>query len=447
MKFLKWFLIFAVILIALVVIIFHFALGPLMRRAAIANITRITETETVIEGLKVNLWRGNLRLTGLQIGNPEGFESPFFFRLDELSVDLQPRSLNRELTTVDSLIIRGIELNFEYEKLLADGNLGALLEQVGSKLEPAEPTPPPPAAEEADKRLRIDYFALSDVRLRFHSPAFAGGSEEIIVPSVELRDLTLPGEAGQQAVLEAVFETIAGIAEQPSFGRIAAAVGGAEMEQITGTPVAIGEIQLDPRAGRLIVRNTTIGNPPGYRTAEAFLLAEFRLEIDPESIFDDPLVIRQIVIDKPLVSYEARTSNILQSNVMDILTRIREQVAKDEPEPEKEAIGPTVHVDRFAFQNARVNFSAGALIEQTLSLPMPDLELVDLGKEDGTSPAVQIIDGLIRAFVRLVTRSPGVLGSQTSVSTSAREKNESTVVRTTTSPANCSSAPSCWAMT
>ncbi len=405
MKFLKWLAIFAVILIALVLIVFHLALGPLVRRTATANLTRITGTETTIEELKINAWRGRLHLAGLQIDNPDGFESPFFFRLGEFKINLQPRSLRHEMAIVESLTIDGVEFNFEYDKRLTDGNLGTLAEQIRSNLESQEP----PTRKEPDKALRVEHFSLTDVKLRFHSPTLSDGLEEIVVPAIELRDLKLPGEVSEQAIIEVLLDPLAGIAEQPAFGRVAAAIGAAELTQFIGTEVTIGDIQLDARNGLARVKEINVGNPPGYNTAEAFLLGEISIEIDRDKLFSDPLVIRQVVVDQSRVTYEAKTRNILQSNVMEILTRIREQIEEKELESD-EKVGPEVHIDRFVFQNARVSLSATVLLGQTLTLPMPDLELTDLGKDEGVNPTLQIIDGLIQAFVRLVTQSPSLLG-------------------------------------
>ena len=141
----------------------------------------------------------------------------------------------------------------------------------------------------------------------------------------------------------------------------------------------------------------------GFKTARAFHLGEISLKLDVSTIASDPVVVREIIVAAPKVTYELgpHGSNIdaIKHNV-DTYTQAG-RVAK-EPESAdaaKKAGGPKVVIEHLYIRKARVNIGS-SLSDQTMSAPLPDIHLSDIGKQkNGATPgevAEKIIDALGR---------------------------------------------------
>lgn len=74
------------------------------------------------------LLRGNMKLGGLFIGNPEGFNTKSLCRVGSISIDLEPSSLR-----TDTIIINEVYIDkpvFTYQKSLLESNLSKLLKSL-----------------------------------------------------------------------------------------------------------------------------------------------------------------------------------------------------------------------------------------------------------------------------------------------------------------------------
>ena len=83
--------------------------------------------------------------------------------------------------------------------------------------------------------------------------------------------------------------------------------------------VELKETVIDATSGKGSMHELLIGNPEGFKTESAFKVNEVRLELDTDSITSDTVVIKEIFIEAPEVTYElgGSGSNIdaIQKNV------------------------------------------------------------------------------------------------------------------------------------
>ena len=74
--------------------------------------------------------------------------------------------------------------------------------------------------------------------------------------------------------------------------------------EITKTKVTLDQVEIDLTSGRGALRGLTVGNPQGFNTPSAFVLGSISITIDSSTISDDVIVINEIAIDGPEVTYE-----------------------------------------------------------------------------------------------------------------------------------------------
>ncbi len=154
--------------------------------------------------------------------------------------------------------------------------------------------------------------------------------------------------------------------------------------RITGTPMKLGGVNLSFLSGQARLKGLVVGNPPGFHTESAFKLADAKVKVDLKSALSDKLIIEEILIDGPEITYEGSPSG---SNI----SRIQENVAafgksvtpKDAAESKSQKKDPTqkkVQINHFIVKNAQLNASTSMLKGKTMTISMPDIHLKDIGK-------------------------------------------------------------------
>jgi hypothetical protein len=168
--------------------------------------------------------------------------------------------------------------------------------------------------------------------------------------------------------------------------------------EITQAKVRLHEAEVSATSGHGALRGLSVGNPTGFKTPSAFELGEISLTLDIGTITSDPVIIKEIVVSAPHVTYELgpQGSNIdaIKRNV-DAYTKAgqtTEGLAK-----EKKDGGPRFVIENLYIRNAKVDIGS-SLLDKTMSAPLPDIHLTNIGKQKrGATPgevAEKIIDAL-----------------------------------------------------
>lgn len=161
--------------------------------------------------------------------------------------------------------------------------------------------------------------------------------------------------------------------------------------RIAGAPVSVADIDLALLRGRVEISGLVVGNPEGFQTDSAFGLESVRVAFEPRSIFSDCIVIREIAIAAPEITYEAALSG---SNIAVIKKNVEAFAGKSDgtpppdaaPKPAATGSGKRVIIDDFHVTGGKVRVSAKLLRGQALSVPLPEIRLRDIGRDsDGRS--------------------------------------------------------------
>lgn len=81
-----------------------------------------TGVPSSVDRVRIGLISGRFDLTGLEIGNPEGYTTPHFFRLSHLFLELPLRSLLSDTVEVRELVIEGVDLTLERKGRTTNAN-------------------------------------------------------------------------------------------------------------------------------------------------------------------------------------------------------------------------------------------------------------------------------------------------------------------------------------
>ena len=163
----------------------------------------------------------------------------------------------------------------------------------------------------------------------------------------------------------------------------------------TKAPVTVEKIDLALLSGRVEIQGIVVGNPEGFKTDSAFRLGSVRVRFDPRSVLTNTIHVKEVLIEAPQVTYEMslKGSNVarIKKNVDEFAGKVLpagdgEEEAPPPPPPEPAEGGKKVIIDSVRVFDGKISLSATALGGNALPVPLPDIQLKDIGKEsDGAS--------------------------------------------------------------
>ena len=180
--------------------------------------------------------------------------------------------------------------------------------------------------------------------------------------------------------------------------------------RLTQSEVRLDQAEVEARSGRGALRGLFVGNPAGFESPSIFELGEISLDVDITTLTSDTIVIREIVIAAPKVTYEIRPNgdnvSALRENVQRALGGTEGGAGGGNGSSSEEASGAERKfvIENLYLRDGEVSVAASALPGQALggTLPLPDIHLTDLGKDDGGADPAVVLDKVIEAVTEQV---------------------------------------------
>ena len=209
--------------------------------------------------------------------------------------------------------------------------------------------------------------------------------------------------------------TVAVVAIMFSLGSAVTAGVNQFAPQITGTTVTLESARISPLTGSGTLTNLVVGNPEGWSENNLASIGKVYLDIAPLSLLGDTLVIDDMILDAPEFRYETK---VIASNVKDLLKHIESVVGTTptDPDSNQPAAAQKIALKRFILRNGTVSIGSGPA---AIKVPLPDLELNDLGTpENGLTPtrliaaiSQEIVGDILDAATRALTTAGGTSGA------------------------------------
>jgi uncharacterized protein involved in outer membrane biogenesis len=156
----------------------------------------------------------------------------------------------------------------------------------------------------------------------------------------------------------------------------------------------------------------TIANPKEFKTPSAFKLGEISLALDPSTVMSNTIVVKEVVIASPQVTYELANNggsnvDVIRRNIDSFVKQYggtggssSQPAAKSDPASEKKLVIENLYV-----RGGKVEVSASALGGKTVPANLPDIHLKDLGKAKGGATPAEIADQIIDAIGNNATKA------------------------------------------
>lgn len=184
--------------------------------------------------------------------------------------------------------------------------------------------------------------------------------------------------------------------------------------RVTQTPVSLGSVNISPFTGKGTLTSLNVGNPAGFKSENIFALGQIDVKVDTSTLFSDKIVIDQIIILRPEVSYEKTLTN---SNLKQLLANIEtftgpRQTSEPAPSAEAEDAGAKKQVVIRKLIIEEGNIYVGAMgVGQTVKLPRIEINNIgEDGKRMTVAEAINLVLDKVQNNIGPAIANAGELG-------------------------------------
>lgn len=203
----------SVLLAVLIIVVIGFAFfgGAIIKQSINTAGPSIMGVPVTLQNARFLPLRGRIVLSGLHVGNPEGFKTESLFDAGRIDVQVSLRSLFSDTIVIRKILVDAPEITFE--RGLRSSNLGALADKLGSAGSPEAPAPSPAPAKETKpaKKVVIDELTISGGKVKLSVTAAMGLSAPIALAQVQMKNIGREGEMegiGVADVTRIIVETV-----------------------------------------------------------------------------------------------------------------------------------------------------------------------------------------------------------------------------------------------
>ncbi len=190
MKLLLRILLVVVLLAVAAAVVAYLWIDTLAKKGIEEGGTYALGVPTKVQTVSVGLFGGTMELDGLNVANPQGFQTPHVMHSGKFDVEIIPSSLFGDVVQVRKFELDGLDINFEQK--LPDSNIKLILDHIQKIAGGGEDKPEEPAGK--GKKVQLDRIRIRNVTANFRLPV--AGDLKVEVPEIVLDNVTSDNAQG-----------------------------------------------------------------------------------------------------------------------------------------------------------------------------------------------------------------------------------------------------------
>jgi hypothetical protein len=156
--------------------------------------------------------------------------------------------------------------------------------------------------------------------------------------------------------------------------------------QITGVTVQVAEVYLSSQTGAGRMRDLIVGNPEGFHTPYAFSFADIHFEVDLPSLQTQLFIVRKFNVAAPNINIEQTANgNNIQRLQAHIKSFVDAHIDNNQTEVRRFII------ESLNIENAKLHVSAPLIQADLVTIPLPDINMANIGKDQGGVTSAQLV--------------------------------------------------------
>ncbi len=194
-----------VVVVLVGVLTLPFTIGPVVRTAAVLGGPVALGVPVSVGDVKLRPLAGNLTISQVKVGNPEGYSQNKAFAVDNIEIGLKTSSLFSDTIEITKIQIDAPAISYESK----DGKSNFDVMLANAKKNAEEQKAKKPEERRSSRKVLIDEFSLNSGKVSFTSGLTMGKALMIPLPSVTVRDI---GKAsGGASFADALTQVVNGI--------------------------------------------------------------------------------------------------------------------------------------------------------------------------------------------------------------------------------------------
>lgn len=173
------------------------------------------------------------------------------------------------------------------------------------------------------------------------------------------------------------------------------------MEFVLQVDVQLKKVNISLLGGSCTLEGLVIGNPAGFKTKEAFSVDKVDVKVDIKSFKSDEPVVKLVSVKNPRITLEQgfRGSNL--TKLIENASRFETKEGEKE-KPKAEESQKKIRIDKVIVSGAKVKISAPILQGEGVAVPLPRIEMNDIG---GKKEPVTIAQAIKIFFTKIFTET------------------------------------------
>jgi len=179
--------ILAVVLVLILVAVFvaSYFIGGIIKKGVETVGPQVTKVDVKLGGASLSLLGGGGSISGLVVGNPQGYKSESAIKVGKASLAVSPGSVFSDKIVIKSINVQAPEITIEGG--LKDNNLTAIQKNVEAFTGAGAGAPADDkAAKSAGKKLQVDEFIVSGAKV---NAVIMGKTIPFTIPEIKLTGL------------------------------------------------------------------------------------------------------------------------------------------------------------------------------------------------------------------------------------------------------------------
>lgn len=186
----KWILriIGVVVLLVIIALVFVFInLNSVVKKGVETVGPKLTKVDVRLDSAKLSPFNGNGELSGLFVGNPEGYKTPSAIKVGNVKVALKLSSALSDTIQIDEVNIQAPEITFEGG--LGGNNLSQILKNLEGAPEDVQPTPESKPASEGGKKFFVKDVVVNGGKIHLSVTGMSGKAVTVPLPPIHLTNI------------------------------------------------------------------------------------------------------------------------------------------------------------------------------------------------------------------------------------------------------------------
>ncbi len=153
----------------------------------------------IVGDVRISLLTGSGVISGIKVGNPEGYQADYAMEVDEVRITLEPLSIGSDQIRIKEMIIDSPSIT--YEGNLMESNLDQLQKNAEARV------PDDAGDETGSSSVRIDHLRVNNASIGVQL-SFLDRPLSLVLPGIELNDIGRNGDASAADVIHQVMVAV-----------------------------------------------------------------------------------------------------------------------------------------------------------------------------------------------------------------------------------------------